>query len=182
MRRSHIMLFLAIISIGDGVLIGVLVGAASRSPAMGLLVGAASAGATWGIIVAIGTSIVRFGTWAALWRRYPALDGVEFGRGSRVISLALGHPWWQINNAVEARADDAHLHLRLAVPALGDDRPISIPWEAVVGVAPASFGRAKLDIEGIAIWLPRVLVKNEMALREAMTHTDDANPGVEVAR
>lgn len=176
-------LFLGVISIGDGVLIGAGVGAASRSVATGILVGAASAGATWGIVVAIGTAIAHCGTWARLWRRYPASDVSAFDSGARVISMALGHAWWQVNNAIEARADDACLNLRLAIPALGGERPLAVPWEAVRSITPSSFGRAKLDVEGIALWVPRVLVKNELALREAMAEADAGGvvPGVEGA-
>lgn len=171
MTRRQLTMFLATISVMEAVIIGAIVGA-TAGPTMGVLVGVGGALFVWLIVGVVGRTIARVGTWATLARRYPAIEGVGFDRGARVISLGLGRPWMRLNNCVEAVADESHLHMRIGLPGTGDGRPVSIPWEAVTSVEASPMGQARLDIEGVRLWMPRAVVADELALREALTRSE----------
>ena len=167
MRRAPVTLLLVVVSIVEGVVIGVLVGA-TVSPVAGVVLGLGSVAAVWAAVVGIAWALGRTGTWAELWRRYPAAEGIDFGSGTRVISVGLGRAWFRLNGCVEARADEAHLHMRLGLPG-SDGRPVSIPWEAVGRIEESGWGGVRLDVEGIALWVPRIVVREELELRASMS-------------
>lgn len=177
MTRRQLTLFLLTISIMDALIIGALVGATS-GPLLGASLGIGSAISIWIIVIAIGWMISRVGAWSKLAQRYPAIDGIDFDRGARVISLGLGSPWMRVNNCIEAIADESHLHLRIGLPGAGAGRPVSIPWEAVTSVEPASMGQAKLDVEGVRLWLPRRVIAGELELRAALERAETGETGM----
>lgn len=123
--------------------------------------------ALWfGIIFAIAT----IGGWRRLAARYPGLTPSHIRRGTswwqprarwRLTSIAVRY-LLAYNFCVLWRADDDHLHLRIAPPVNIFHPPISIPWSEIEVVR---IGRliAHLRIAGIPLRISRRLVANSPA-------------------
>jgi hypothetical protein len=172
--RKNLALLLITVLVLDAIIVGAIVGATSKSPGAGLGIGLLALVLPLALISGIMRIIVHTTGWRTLQRRYPCEDPAVFERGAKIISLAIRSPAMNLNNCVEAKSDDAHLHLRIAFPFSGDPDGMSIPWEAITSLEPASFGRVRARVDGISWWFPKRLVARELELREAIERGQDA--------
>ncbi len=176
MTKATLTKLLLTILIVDAIVVGAIVGATTKSPGLALLVGALAIVLPVAVVRFVAPLVNRIVGWEDLQRRYPCGDPAVFDSGAKIISMGVRHPMLNMNNCVQAKADESHLHLRLSFPFMKDGPGVSIPWEAVSEVAPASLGRIRLRVDGITLWVPRWVARGELALREAMERERTEGP------
>jgi len=165
-RRQFVWAILAI-ETSSALVAFALVGS-TVGPGVGLLVAVGILAAPFILLPAVMFLLSFLTGWRTLARRYPgAHEGFEEPRPT--IPLAIRRRWLGYNGGVEFRADEHTLRLRLPPWMAAGHHPIAIPWAAVHEIdttAPA--GTARLDVEGVPLWLPRKAVQNEVRLRAEM--------------
>ncbi|TVQ30686.1 MAG: hypothetical protein EA376_12590 [Phycisphaeraceae bacterium] len=117
--------------------------------------------------------------WRRLARRYPSCDSTELAR-TRFGSIAIRSPWMRYNNCIRYTTDERCLHIRLIPPfGLFFHPPMSIPWERIELPEsvrrPARVSWTPIQVDGVAIWLPGIVVADEISLRAGHGEPAGAN-------
>ncbi|MBX3387461.1 MAG: hypothetical protein KF768_12905 [Phycisphaeraceae bacterium] len=111
--------------------------------------------------------------WDRLARRYP-----DRGRGPvswhrRLASIAIGRPYFSLNNCVRWSADDLGLRLGIEPPLNICTPRVWIPWSEVARLeVEPGWGRTYriegTDPAGVPVFLPVAIVEGELAVRASM--------------
>ncbi|CAE7662721.1 unnamed protein product [Symbiodinium necroappetens] len=124
-------------------------------------------------LVLIPLTLYGLGTlvgWRSAAALYPETPDAPTPKSRRVCSMAVRWPFMGFNNVILSATDESHLHLRFVDVFSFGTPPLSIPWAAVTEITPSALGRAKLTIiDAPPMWVPKELVKDEVALRKEMT-------------
>jgi len=144
--------------------------AANGQPGFGALLGLSIVVIPFVIIPPTLKLLSNITKWTTLVDLYPEVVNAPEPKTRKVCSLAVRWPAMGFNNCILAASDESHLHLRVPeILQFGGMKPVSIPWAAVVDLTPSLLGRVKLNImDAPSLWVPKELVSDEVALREAI--------------